>query len=151
MTMGMLGFPLTVSGNMPAPSYPVRAPEGRAPLYGWAVPVFLALAAAAAGLWLARARTVRTGPGRALLWLTAGCLSISFAAWWVWSNRREGLIGPGLVSWAAANMPWLWLAVCLPVFFIGGWLRAPRGAAPDRPPPESNPEPTDAAGHGFGG
>jgi hypothetical protein len=149
VTMGTPWLSVTVWGNMPAPSYRVTVPAGRAALYEWAGPAFLALAAAAAGLWLARARTVRTGPARALLWLAAGCLSVSFAAWWVWSNRREGLIGPGMMSSAAATLPWLWLAVCLPAFFVSAWRRATRRwAAPDKAAPDSHSEPSDSPGRG---
>jgi apolipoprotein N-acyltransferase len=107
-----------VLGDM-APYYRVTVPPGREPVYEWAPVAFLALAVLSVGWWLVRSRTVRTGPGRALLWLAAGGLAVSYSAWWVWSHRYAGTIAGDWMSSVAVYMPLLWLALCGAVVVYG--------------------------------
>src|SRR5262245_6049400 len=85
-----------------APSYSVQVPAGREAVYEWAGPAFLALAGVAAAVWLVRYRTLMTGRARALVWTAAGCLAVSFSAWWVWDSRDQVIHSPGWGAWTAA-------------------------------------------------
>ena len=132
--MGWPVPPAAVWGDM-ASSYRVTVPEGREWLYEWAGPTFLALGVVAGGLWLARGRSTGTGPARALLWAAAGCLAVSYSAWWVWAHRGDVVLEPGWAAWAAVAMPWLWVAASAAVVWRG-WRRVhPPVAA--RPSPEA--------------
>jgi hypothetical protein len=132
-------IPPTVWANM-APSYSVQVPSGREPLYEWAAPVFLVLATAAGVVWLVRCRTMRTGRARALVWTAAGCLVVSYSAWWVWEHRDDTVHNPGWAAWAAVWMPCLWPAACLFVISIA-WKRI-YSMEPSRVSSEVAPSPT---------
>lgn len=131
-------LPLLVFGNMAPPNYRVDLPPGQEPVYQWAARIFLGLAVIAGGLWLARSRTVRTAWARALLWAAAGCLAVSYSAWWVWSHRNgpDQYGGFGSTAWLAVCMPLVW-AVAAVVVIVWGWRSTrPRPGCPEcRPAP----------------
>lgn len=107
-------------GNM-STSYRVDLPAGQESVYEWAAPVFLALAVATGGLWLARSRTVRTGRGRALLWAAAGCLAVAYSAGWLWAHRDGNTVTGafGAPAWLAVGMPLVWAVACIAVLACG--------------------------------
>src|SRR5205814_1501956 len=74
--------------------YQVRLPDGSEAVYEYAAPVFLALAAVAAGAWLLRFRTIRSARARLLLWVCGGSLATAFTAHWVWT-RSQLRVQPG--------------------------------------------------------
>ena len=135
-------FPLPATlANVPT-YYRVDLPPGQEPVYEWAAPVFLALAIATGGLWIARSRTVRTGRGRALLWAAAGCLAVAYSAGWLWAHRDgravHGFFGsPGSV---AVGMPLVWVVACT-VVLAWGWRKV---HAPDPAPAGDRPQSPDA-------
>ena len=128
-------LPVAVLGNVPT-YYRVDLPAGREPVYEWAAPVFLALAVASGGLWLARSRTVRTGRARALLWAAAGCLAVAYSAGWLWAHRDGNTVTGafGTPAWLAVGMPLVWVVACGAVL-AGGWrtVRPPASELAHRP------------------
>ena len=83
------------------PGRDIAVPEGREFVYYWAGPLFLSFGVLSLGLWFARVRHVQTGPARALLWVSAGCLAVSCTAWGIGAHQETGVFYPGWVSWFA--------------------------------------------------
>ena len=138
--MGATG-PAAVWANMGSPSYYVSVPAGREWVYEWAAPAFLTLAALAAGWWLIRARSVRTGGARGPLWVVGGCLAVSYSAAWLWAHRDDQIPSPSWADWAAVTMPWLWAGACCLVA-VAGWRRV-------HPPDPPKPAPLSEGGRNL--
>jgi hypothetical protein len=117
--------------------YYVRVPEERESVYQWAGPLFLALALAAAGVWLARFSRVRSPVARALLWATAGFAAASLTAWCIWANRENGAVNVSWLASATVYAPCLWILGSA-IFIAYGWrsIRRPTAQTEAKPPVE---------------
>jgi hypothetical protein len=115
----------------------VRPPEESESLYLWTAPLFLALAIASAGVWLARFRGVKSQVARALLWATAGFTTVSLTAWSIWICRENGAPYPPTLASSVVYMPCLWI-VGSAIFIAYGWqrIRRPTARTESQPPVE---------------
>jgi hypothetical protein len=115
---------MALLANMGPPSYLVKIPAGREPVYQLVGAVFVAIALAAGGVWLARHGQLRAKTRRVLLWLVAGGLAVSYACWWV-LDHHDQLVEHQ--NWedrlAAMFMPGLCILVILSVLVSVGWGR----------------------------
>jgi len=122
------GLSAALFGNMGPPSYVVTLPPGREWVYERAAWVFVAVAVAAAGLWVVRRRALRPAPRRALLWLAAGSLAVAYSGNWLWTHRDAGVVAPGLTSSLAVWMHGCW-GVGAAVVVVAGWQRVRGGVS----------------------
>ena len=130
MKPSLLSVPLV--GNMPPPSYQVTIPPGREWVYEIVPWVFVALAVAAGGLWLARRRVLRPATRRTLLWLAAGGLAVGYSSAWLWGHRDAGVVPPDLPASVAVWMHGVW-GVSAAVVLLAGWRHVRGGPAGRRP------------------
>jgi hypothetical protein len=120
--------------NMPPPWYQVTIPPGRNALYEVAPPLFIAMAAAAIGLWYAGRKSLGRTTRRTLIWLGAGFLVVAYSTDWVWQHRFDGQLEPDLTARVAVHMPCFWTLCCAAIIILGWrWVRAGNASSKELP------------------
>ncbi len=117
----MLIMSTAILANMPPPSYSIDIPADQEGLYQFAGPIFLSFAAIFAGWWLIRYRSLQKVSGRVMFLACAGCLSVSYTAFWIWYNRDSGLVSPSIAATLANQMHLYWAGFCMLFFVYTRW------------------------------
>jgi hypothetical protein len=113
----------------PPTGYKVTAPAEAAHYYAVTAGVFMAFAALLAGYGLLRRRTLAGKYRRVLFLAVAGCVSVGWAAAWVWQNAgRAALVPTGGVWNLAVDLPVIWQVVLIALLAVAA-ARVVRGCA----------------------